>query len=159
MSWLLFLREYGFGACLADDMGLGKTIQLISYMLAVREKNGPASSPALIVCPTSVLGNWQKELERFAPDFKVHLHYGSGRKKGEAFTTAFAGTDVVLTSYGLLHQDEEEFLSSSPGMRSWGLMRRKISRTRIRSNPAPRASCRDASISRPHRHADGKPPE
>ncbi|MGM9932112.1 DEAD/DEAH box helicase [Pradoshia sp.] len=111
MSWLLFLREYGFGACLADDMGLGKTIQLISYLLAVREKNGPSTSPALIVCPTSVLGNWQKEIERFAPDFKVHLHYGSSRKKGEHFTGGFAGADVVLTSYGLLHQDEEEFLS------------------------------------------------
>ncbi|WP_316570508.1 DEAD/DEAH box helicase [Neobacillus sp. YIM B06451] len=116
MSWLLFLRQFGFGAVLADDMGLGKTIQLISYLLSVKEKAAEAggldegmTSPALIICPTSVLGNWQKELERFAPSLRVHLHYGPNRQKGDGFAETAAESDVVLTSYGLSHLDEEEF--------------------------------------------------
>ena len=111
MSWLLFLRQYGFGATLADDMGLGKTIQLISYLLKVKEAEN--TGPALIICPTSVLGNWQKELEKFAPSLSVYLHYGSNRLKGEDFTKEANGVDVVLTSYGLSHLDFEEFDSLS----------------------------------------------
>ncbi|MGZ6434818.1 MAG: DEAD/DEAH box helicase [Pseudobdellovibrionaceae bacterium] len=137
MSWLWFLRQYGFGACLADDMGLGKTVQLISYLLMVKEEAGavpvnelvpvtaknrrkkeqadaPAKVPtnaALIICPTSVLGNWQKELERFAPDMNVYLHYGSNRLKEEAFTEKVKAADVVLTSFGLSHLDLAEFES------------------------------------------------
>ena len=139
MSWLWFLRQYGFGATLADDMGLGKTVQLISYLLKVKEVVGdelavvpdtlsepkkrskkeeeanakPAAKvptkAALIICPTSVLGNWQKELERFAPEMKVHLHYGSNRLKEEAFTEKAKDADIVLTSYGLSHIDLAEF--------------------------------------------------
>lgn len=108
MSWMLFLRRYGFGGCLADDMGLGKTIQLISYLLKVKEADA-APGPALIICPTSVLGNWQKELERFAPDLQLYLHYGSGRLKGEMFAEEVASADVVLTSYGLTHLDIDDF--------------------------------------------------
>ncbi len=107
MSWLLFLRQYGFGACLADDMGLGKTIQLLSYLLAVQEKEPDGA--ALIICPTSVLGNWQKEIERFAPDLKVYLHYGTNRLKEGAFEDAVSESDIVLTSYGLTHLDFSEF--------------------------------------------------
>lgn len=108
MSWLLFLRKYGFGAILADDMGLGKTIQLISYLLQVKkEEKNPA--PALIICPTSVLGNWQKEIERFAPNMNVYLHYGSNRLKEEKFKEKVLESDVVLTSYGLTHIDTAEF--------------------------------------------------
>ncbi|RFB17344.1 DEAD/DEAH box helicase [Bacillus sp. HNG] len=105
VDWLLFLRKFGFGACLADDMGLGKTIQMIAYFLAVKE-NG--AKPALIICPTSVLGNWQKELEKFGPDLRVHLHYGPNRLKGEEFAKEVSAADIVLTSYGLSHMDEEE---------------------------------------------------
>ncbi|MFK4998762.1 SNF2-related protein [Bacillus sp. N9] len=110
LNWLTFLRQYGFGACLADDMGLGKTIQLIGYLLHVKhaELN---KEPALIICPTSVLGNWQRELERFAPDLRVALHYGATRVKGEAFNTEMKDADVVLTSYGLSHLDFNEFSS------------------------------------------------
>lgn len=139
MSWLWFLRSFGFGAVLADDMGLGKTVQLISYLLKVknedtvemvpvtenttkrRKKADDASSEApkvkvptkaaLIICPTSVLGNWQKELERFAPEMKVYLHYGSNRLKEDAFTKRVQDADVVLTSYGISHLDTEEFES------------------------------------------------
>ncbi|MCH1625188.1 DEAD/DEAH box helicase [Fredinandcohnia sp. SECRCQ15] len=105
VDWLLFLRRFGFGACLADDMGLGKTIQMIAYFLAIKESS---AKTALIICPTSVLGNWQKELEKFSPTLRVHLHYGSGRYKGEEFTQQAANADIVLTSYGLSHLDEEE---------------------------------------------------
>ena len=109
MSWLLFLRKYGFGAILADDMGLGKTVQLISYLLKVKEQDKKIAAPALIICPTSVLGNWQKEIERFAPNLKIHLHYGSNRLKDESFIKQIENCDVVLTSYGLTHIDYEQF--------------------------------------------------
>ncbi|WP_050183341.1 DEAD/DEAH box helicase [Domibacillus robiginosus] len=104
MSWLLFLRECGFGACLADDMGLGKTVQLISYLLHVEKKERP-ETPALIICPTSVLGNWQRELAAFAPDLSVMLYYGKDRPRGEAFSEDISNADVVLTTYGLVHSD------------------------------------------------------
>ncbi|MFK2825585.1 DEAD/DEAH box helicase [Bacillus sp. B190/17] len=106
MSWLLFLRSCGFGAVLADDMGLGKTIQLISYLLHVKKQEQP-KTPSLIICPTSVLGNWQKELERFAPGLQVALHYGSSRKQGEDFEQMAKEADVILTTYGLSHLDFE----------------------------------------------------
>ncbi|WP_078543481.1 DEAD/DEAH box helicase [Litchfieldia alkalitelluris] len=105
VDWLLFLRRFGFGACLADDMGLGKTIQMIAYFHAVKEHG---SKPSLIICPTSVLGNWQKELEKFGPTLKVHLHYGANRGKGEDFAASIGDADIVLTSYGLSHLDYEE---------------------------------------------------
>ncbi|PPA69552.1 DEAD/DEAH box helicase [Jeotgalibacillus proteolyticus] len=109
-SWMHFLRTNRFGACLADDMGLGKTIQLISYMLHVKATE-KLTAPFLIVCPTSVLGNWQREIERFAPSLKLHLHYGPSRHKEESFHRVIQGTDIVLTSYGLCHADQEELTS------------------------------------------------
>jgi SNF2 family DNA or RNA helicase len=110
MSWLLFLRSCGLGGCLADDMGLGKTIQWITYLLSVKEREHPAA-PSLLVCPTSVLGNWLKELQRFSPSLKVHLHYGAKRLHRSAFRTAAAGHDLVLTSYTLAQMDKTEFAS------------------------------------------------
>lgn len=108
ISWLLFLRRFGLGGCLADDMGLGKTIQWITYLLTVKENEKP-DTPSLLVCPTSVLGNWQMELKRFAPSLKVHLHYGPQRLKGPAFNEEVVGkVDLVLTSYTLSHLDEVE---------------------------------------------------
>jgi len=95
-SWLVALRRFGLGACLADDMGLGKTVQLIAYLLHAREER---TMPSLIVCPTSVIGNWQKELDRFAPSLRVLLHYGGGRSAGAVFREAAESADVVLTSY------------------------------------------------------------
>lgn len=107
-NWLVFMRDYRFGACLADDMGLGKTIQLISYLLNVHSRPD-TSSPSLIICPTSVLGNWQKEIERFAPSLVVHTHYGPSRAKDEAFDQLLAERkpDVLLTTYGTATQDDE----------------------------------------------------
>ncbi|QDH21494.1 DEAD/DEAH box helicase [Saccharibacillus brassicae] len=182
-GWLAFLRQLGLGACLADDMGLGKTVQLISYLLHVKESRavaasgsgsgsgeaargragaasrgaaseayadvrtppragargtgaaqprsasagpaGPAASgwlpqddgiirpgsypleASLIICPTSLLGNWQKEIARFAPDLRVMLHYGSGRRTGEAFAAAASDADVILTSYATSALDQD----------------------------------------------------
>ena len=112
VDWLLFLRQFGFGACLADDMGLGKTIQMIAYFLTVKEKG---SKPSLIICPTSVLGNWQKELEKFGPSLNVYLHYGPNRAKGDDFQKAIEHSDIVLTSYGLSHLDNEEIQEAAWG--------------------------------------------
>lgn len=107
VEWLLYLRELGFGALLADDMGLGKSIQTIAYLLYVKE-NRLQTGPALIIAPTSVLGNWQKEFERFAPNLRVQLHYGSNRSKGDSFKDFLQDADIVLTSYALAQLDEEE---------------------------------------------------
>ncbi|SFJ68755.1 MULTISPECIES: DEAD/DEAH box helicase [unclassified Bacillus (in: firmicutes)] len=110
VEWLLYLRELGFGALLADDMGLGKSIQTITYLLYIKEHN-LKTGPALIVAPTSVLGNWQKEFERFAPSLRVKLHYGGNRTKGEDLSNFVQDADVILTSYALTQLDEEELSS------------------------------------------------
>lgn len=98
-GWLSFLGERGLGSCLADDMGLGKTLQLICWILRDRQTRGPG--PVLLVCPTSVLGNWQRELARFAPELPVSLYYGPNRKMD------LEGSPFVLTSYSLVQRDGE----------------------------------------------------
>ncbi|PWK16511.1 DEAD/DEAH box helicase [Tumebacillus permanentifrigoris] len=106
VSWLLFLRKYGLGCCLADDMGLGKTIQFITYLLCAKQEG--TTGPSLLVCPTSVMGNWEKELHRFAPGLTVHVHYGAQRAKGEELRERAGAADLVITSYTLAHLDQEE---------------------------------------------------
>lgn len=107
-AWLAFLRRFGLGACLADDMGLGKTVQLIAYLLHAKEQGVDGIQlPSLIICPTSVLGNWQKEISRFAPSLKVAMHYGSRRKSGDAFRNEARSVDVVLTSFATASLDQE----------------------------------------------------
>ncbi|MGU3470706.1 DEAD/DEAH box helicase [Paenibacillus sp. D51F] len=109
VSWLAFLRRFGLGATLADDMGLGKTIQYTVYLLSIRELEGRQPAPSLLICPTSVIGNWEKELQRFAPSLDVRLHYGPKRARGrEAFMAFAEGADLVITSYALAPLDEEE---------------------------------------------------
>ncbi len=106
-EWLAFMRSQGFGACLADDMGLGKTVQLITYILYTIETL-QNDKPSLIICPTSVLGNWQKELQRFAPTLRVHMHYGANRLKGDdliELTKQQDGPQLVLTTFGTVTQD------------------------------------------------------
>ncbi|MGM1046415.1 MAG: DEAD/DEAH box helicase [Bacillota bacterium] len=108
-AWLAFLRRFGLGACLADDMGLGKTVQFITYLLHVKETASGQEGrlPALLICPTSVLGNWQKELSRFAPSIRVMLHYGSKRYSSEEFHEEASQADIVLTSYATATLDQE----------------------------------------------------
>jgi SNF2 family DNA or RNA helicase len=105
-SWLAFLRRYGLGACLADDMGLGKTLQTITLLLDVKGQSKKLP-PALVVCPTSVVGNWRHEIQRFAPGLKIYTHQGTERLSGKAFVKQLKGADVVLTSYPLLARDRE----------------------------------------------------
>lgn len=102
-SWLAFLRQWGLGACLADDMGLGKTIQTLALVQRDWEVNG--KQPVLLVCPTSVVNNWQKEAARFTPELPVLVHHGVGRKKGETFKKEALRHAVVVCSYGLLQRD------------------------------------------------------
>ncbi|MFZ0887305.1 MAG: DEAD/DEAH box helicase, partial [Candidatus Binataceae bacterium] len=102
-SWLGFLRRWGLGACLADDMGLGKTIQTLVHIL--RERQEALPGPVLLVCPTSVISNWQHEAARFTPALRVMVHHGIERARREPFRDAARDHDVVLTSYALLQRD------------------------------------------------------
>ncbi|MBB3909105.1 DEAD/DEAH box helicase [Anoxybacteroides rupiense] len=110
VDWLLFLRRFRLGACLADDMGLGKTVQMLAYWTYV-QKHEANQQPSLLICPTSVIGNWQKECERFAPSLNIYIHHGSNRAKKEAFVAAVKRADLVLTSYSLAHLDSDELKS------------------------------------------------
>ena len=99
--WLYTNVTKGFGCCIADDMGLGKTIQVISLILKLKEEK-KLKNPALVVCPTTLLGNWERELETFAPSLKTHIYHGFNRE----FST---DCDVILTTYAILRIDLEEF--------------------------------------------------
>ncbi|WP_291636112.1 DEAD/DEAH box helicase [Clostridium sp.] len=107
-SWLTFLRNHGIGACLADDMGLGKTVQSICLMLYEREK-GLTDKPTLIICPTSVVGNWEKEIEKFAPGLKSAIHHGNNRWSYETFSEEIHKNEVIITTYALIVRDKELF--------------------------------------------------
>lgn len=109
-GWLAFLERWGLGACLADDMGLGKTIQAIAFLLHLQEQSA-LEKPTLLVCPTSVLGNWEREVKKFGPTLKVMVHHGDRRPKGKAFTKAVKGQDLVITSYALIHRDLKDLQS------------------------------------------------
>ena len=117
VGWLSFLEQWGLGACLADDMGLGKTIQFIAFLLHLKEQ-GQLSGPTLLICPTSVLGNWEREVHRFAPSLKVLVHHGSGRSRGKGFAQTVKPKDLVLTSYPLVHRDQ----TALAGVKWWGLV-------------------------------------
>ncbi|MDJ1184876.1 DEAD/DEAH box helicase [Roseofilum casamattae] len=106
VGWLAFLEQWGLGACLADDMGLGKTIQFLAFLLVLQQEKRLAS-PTLLVCPTSVLGNWEREIKRFAPTLNAIVHHGDKRKKGKAFLDVANKHHLVLTSYSLVVRDRE----------------------------------------------------
>ena len=107
LRWLAFLSKFGIGSCLADDMGLGKTIQLIALMQHERLKSQHVIGPTLLVVPTSVIGNWVREIDKFAPELIVHVQHGSERPLGDEFAEIVANADVVITTYGLVHRDRE----------------------------------------------------
>ncbi len=108
LAWLEFLGGLGLGACLADDMGLGKTAQVLALLVAERSSpTADTAGPTLVVCPMSVVENWRREAERFAPDLAVHVHHGSDRLGGEDLAAATAGVDLVITTYGLVARDVE----------------------------------------------------
>src|SRR6202012_5735535 len=105
LEWAMRLAAAGLGACLADDMGLGKTLQALAILLA-RAANGPA----LVVMPTSLLGNWKSEAARFAPSLRVHVYAEHGSAGERAGVVARMGRlDVLLVSYPMLQIDGEAF--------------------------------------------------
>lgn len=107
VAWLSYLESLGLHPCLADDMGLGKTLQIIACLLKEREE-ATELPPTLIIAPTSVLGNWRREIERFAPRLRVHVHQGGSRLKDKQIFAETCGThDVVLTSFALARLDEK----------------------------------------------------
>jgi SNF2 family DNA or RNA helicase len=112
-SWLAFLRKWGLGACLADDMGLGKTIQTISLLLREKEKLGKLPAPVLLIAPTSVVTNWEREIGRFAPELQTYIHRGADRLKRQEMRRAVTGKDIMLTSYPLARLDAESIQSIS----------------------------------------------
>jgi superfamily II DNA or RNA helicase len=98
-AWLHALTSLGLGAALADDMGLGKTLQVLTWMLRRVED---ARAPILVVCPTSLLGNWEREAARFTPSLRFVRHHGQGRE-----LEGLRPGEIVLTTYGLLVRDAE----------------------------------------------------
>jgi non-specific serine/threonine protein kinase len=109
VGWLAWLDRLGMGGILADDMGLGKTVQLLALLVA-EQANVPGPErlgPTLLVCPMSLVGNWQREAARFAPSLGVQIHHGSRRLDSAGLAAAVADVDLVLTTYALLARDRE----------------------------------------------------
>ena len=109
LNWLMFLREFGLGGVLADDMGLGKTLQTLACIQAEKAA-GRLSAPALVVCPTTLIANWEAEAEKFTPRLKRLVIHGQRRKP---FFDMVAEADLVITSYPLLHRDLEQHQNQS----------------------------------------------
>ncbi len=104
VGWLAFLEQWGLGACLADDMGLGKTLQFLGFLLHLKSQKS-LNEPVLLICPTSVMGNWEREAKKFAPTLKVLLHHGSSRSISGTFLKSANNHDLVITSYALVFRD------------------------------------------------------
>ncbi len=115
LLWLANMTDFNFGICLADDMGLGKTIEVISFLLHRKEKYKEISSGSiLIICPTSVLFNWHRELQKFAPSLDILVYHGSERiDKKEALTEFTIPNRIILTTYGIV-RNEIEVLEAIP---------------------------------------------
>ncbi|MFF8429634.1 DEAD/DEAH box helicase [Streptomyces sp. NPDC016566] len=110
LGWLARTTAHGLGCCLADDMGLGKTVTLIALHLH-RQADTSSAGPTLVVCPASLLGNWQREIEKFAPGVPVRRFHGPGRGLG-----SLADGEFVLTTYGTMRLDAERLAEVSWGM-------------------------------------------
>jgi superfamily II DNA or RNA helicase len=134
LSWLATMCDSGLGGCLADDMGLGKTIQVIALHLHRRDAK---AGPTLVVCPASLLGTWEREVRRFAPDVPVRRYHGGGRHLAD-----LAADEIVLVTYGVVLRDAAELAAAG-----WGLVvadeaqhaKNPMSRTarELRAIPAP----------------------
>lgn len=116
LAWLHEMTDLGLGGCLADDMGLGKTIQLIALHLhrhrVDRPNNTEPVGPTLVVCPATLLGNWEREVSRFAPGVKVRRYHG-----GERHLDEVVDDEIVLVTYGLIRRDREALAEIE-----WGLV-------------------------------------
>ncbi|HEY5952684.1 MAG TPA: DEAD/DEAH box helicase [Kofleriaceae bacterium] len=109
VAWLQHLREHGAGGILADDMGLGKTLQTITHVLSEKDQ-GRLDRPAMIVTLTSLVGNWRRELERFAPTLSIAVHHGADRHERR---DTLANHDVIITTYPLVARDREDLAELS----------------------------------------------
>jgi hypothetical protein len=105
LNWLQFLRLSRLNGVLADDMGLGKTVQTLAHLLYEKEQ-GRLQHAALIIAPTSLVGNWYAEAQRFTPDLKVLIYHGSDRHQDN-----FDDYDLIISTYGLIHRDKEKFIN------------------------------------------------
>lgn len=99
LQWLDYLYEHRLGGCLADDMGLGKTIQTIALLSRICQRS---KQPTLLIMPRSLIFNWSRELERFAPNLSFSVHHGSGRNWAEA-----TKSQIILSTYGTIRSDIE----------------------------------------------------
>lgn len=109
VGWLTFMDGLGLGAILADDMGLGKTVQVLTLLEQERTEAGRKKiEPTLLICPMSLVANWQREAERFTPRLKVHVHHGSERLEGKEFQREVKGVNLVITTYALALRDREQ---------------------------------------------------
>ncbi|MFE7776402.1 DEAD/DEAH box helicase [Streptomyces sp. NPDC057445] len=111
LNWLHRMTSLGLGGCLADDMGLGKTVTLIALHLH-RQTDESSAGPTLVVCPTSLMGNWQREIEKFAPGTPVRRFHGAVRSLG-----SLADGEFVLTTYGTMRLDAAKL-----GAVAWGMV-------------------------------------
>ncbi|MFM7838336.1 MAG: DEAD/DEAH box helicase, partial [Chitinophagaceae bacterium] len=98
--WLNYLAEVGWGGILADDMGLGKTVQALSYLHYIRQQQGKLS--ALVVCPTTLMFNWENEIKKFTPELTYHIHHGGDRSR---MKDTLSTSSIVITTYGTLRSD------------------------------------------------------
>ena len=113
LAWLAEMCDLGLGGCLADDMGLGKTVQVIALHLhRAGDQVARAAGPTLVVCPASLLGNWERELGRFAPGVAVRRYHGGGRHLDHV-----GPSEVVLVTYGVIRRDREALAEVG-----WGLV-------------------------------------
>lgn len=150
LSWMAFMERFGFGACLADDMGLGKTIQMLALLLNERKVENEGDEhgvdPTLLVVPMSVIGNWVKESEKFAPSLRVLVHHGVDRYQGDAFKKHASESDLVITTYALVHRDQELLQEIS-----WGRM--VLDEAQFVKNPVAKQSQAVRALEAPRRIA------
>jgi SNF2-related domain/SNF2 Helicase protein/Helicase conserved C-terminal domain len=143
LAWLSFLESVGLGGVLADDMGLGKTVQLLALMCGELPQE---VGPTLLVCPMSLVGNWQREAARFTPGLRVHVHHGAERPKGKAFHAVVAASDLVVTTYGLMLRDID-------ALRDMSWRRVVLDEAQAVKNAATRAAVAVRSLRSTHRFA------
>ncbi|HEV2353444.1 MAG TPA: DEAD/DEAH box helicase, partial [Puia sp.] len=145
-QWMCLLDEMGWGGCLADDMGLGKTLQALTFLRHLTDRY--PGETHLVVCPTSLLYNWESEMKKFVPDLERYVYYGVSRELDEAI---FRRTRVVVTSYGMLRTDVSELTGrrwgyvildesqaiKNPASQAWKAVRQLQARNRIALSGTP----------------------
>lgn len=112
VEWMFFLRRYGFGGVLADDMGLGKTVQVLALLSTLKDR-GELTSPALVVCPKTLVLNWVNEIEKFTPELRI-VTLDGGVSERASKRADISTADIVITSYSMLTRDAEYYATTRP---------------------------------------------